>query len=512
MCIMVGRIEMFYRGLNMTFKRLKTIFIIFMVIMILFACVAPEIGLDANTTVTVDLRSDSTNVEPGDMITIDVAVSHFPNLTRFGPIEIHFDASSVSYMGMSVGEGMPSTFDINSTASAGVVAVSGIDQTVESQIEENQGLPEVDEEGEPLPLPEDPSMHSDGRLVLLSLRFEVLDSAREDVRFWISNIAGFRNSSGESVMATIGEYVTIPIRTTVSSDASLGALAIDGFNIEPTFSPNIFEYRATVPRTVTNLIVDASPSDVASQVIISGQNGLQVGENEVLITVIAQDRITSEEYRIIVDRQDSRIPEGAYINGTDGNSYYFLDIPEDLSIPSGFYEGSFKHENFDAPAFIMDGLREILLYLQGPDDFPRLYIYSRETGSLVAFDSMNSFFRMSQLLTLVPLEDQELIPEGFSEKTFVFRNREVTGYESDDGRHRLLYMIDETGDSRFFVADTQNNDLYPFVAPKQQPSTGVFIVLFVIFLCLAIVEAIMIGIIIYQVRKRRPVTPPIRRV
>ena len=95
-------------------------------------------GVSAASAIIVNLQVDTTAVNPGDTVSVSLALDSFPNLTRFGPIEIQFDSSSVSFIGLDRGSDIPSTFNIDHTASTSVIVITGTDETVEAQILANQ--------------------------------------------------------------------------------------------------------------------------------------------------------------------------------------------------------------------------------------------------------------------------------------------------------------------------------------------------------------------------------------
>ncbi len=468
-------------------------------------------GVFAASVVTVDLQVDTTPVDPGETVSVEVTLDTFPNLTRFGPIEIQFDSSSVSFAGLERGTDIPSTFNIDHSASTSVIVITGIDNNVESQLLANQTAPTADSEGNPIPTPADPSMNRNEKTVLCRINFEVLESSKGEIRFWISNAAGFRNSALETVTVYSGSPVSIPVKTIVSTDASLASLSIDGAVLAPSFSPTTYEYKVSVPRSITELVVTAFPTSLSAQVFVSGQNGLALGENTLKISVLAQDLKTALEYTVLVTREVSYVPPGATVTDALGITYEFADFSEPLSLPSDFYQSEILLEGRMVPAFRMDGMKDVLLYLKSPSGEIGMFIYTPQANTVLAFDSKNVFFRLSQLLTVIPIPEGVLPPEGFRAETITFRGQSVQGYISLDGRTKVLYMQDDTGKARFYAIDLKDNDLYPFVA-RSQAETPAFLILFIVFLVLSVAEAFMLAIIIHQIRKRKPAAPTVRRV
>jgi hypothetical protein len=350
------------------------------------------------------------------------------------------------------------------------------------------------------------------RVVLCELQFEVLDSAKGEARFWISNVAGFRNSALEQVSATIGSLASVPVDVEVSSDATLSSLSINGASLDPAFSPSLFSYKTSVARNVTDIVVMASPYEISSQIYISGQSGLKIGVNEVKITVLAQDMVTSAIYTIEVTRMASYVPPGATVTSAEGKTYSFAELPEDLALPIDFYQGAILLDGVEVPAFQMAGLKDVLLYLQEGTNPAGLYVYSPETGTVFYFDANNAFFRSSQLLTVVSLPENVNPPDGFVAGEVSFRDKKVSGFISVDGRSNILYMKDDSGKAGFYYVDSKNNDVYPYSA-SEKINSPLFQILFLVFLFLSIAEAAMI-VIIFRLRRRKPHTQPpnLRRV
>ena len=94
-----------------------------------------------------------------------------------------------------------------------------------------------------------------------------------------------------------------------SSDSKLKALSVEGYQISPEFSSNVKEYTLSVPYEVTSLDISASVNHSKATYSVSGEEELEVGENEVIVKGRAEDGSTTT-YKIIV----TRAREELYIN------------------------------------------------------------------------------------------------------------------------------------------------------------------------------------------------------
>lgn len=448
----------------------------------------------------VGLSASEDSVKAGDTISLRVNFGTFPHLTRFGPIEVQFDPAYVSFSGMDRGSGMPSTFAVSNAASTSVISISGVDQTVENQIAANQTAPSTDPSGNPVPPPSDPSMYSESTVTVCTLYFKVIDTAPTgDARFWLGNLGGFKDSSGGQVTATAGDTVKVPVQTILSSEASLASLSLGDVPFTPEFSPSVYNYEAHVSRSVTDVAVTAKASDPAARVTITGGDSLQVGNNEAVVKVQAQDGKTALEYKISIIRDESFLPEGASITDAGGKTYVFAEIPESLVLPDGFSQETRKVEDQSVPVYAAVGVKSLLLYLQDGENPPALYLYNPDTNVIRSFDSSSAIVQPAQLYVISEVTDGVGIPDGFEKTTISVGGQSAAGFVSKDQKTLLVYLMDEKGNSRFYVIDSTHGILYPYNTADRD---GNFLVPFIVALILALAELGMMVYIIYNIRKR----------
>lgn len=117
------------------------------------------------------------------------------------------------------------------------------------------------------------------------------------------------NSNGDSV-APSGS-VKITAKTVVaaavdtrSSNANLTSLNIENFEISPAFSKEVTSYTASVSNEITQVKVSAIPEDTKSTTVVSGNMDLVVGQNNLTITVTAENG-TKKVYNVVIDRKKS---------------------------------------------------------------------------------------------------------------------------------------------------------------------------------------------------------------
>lgn len=90
-----------------------------------------------------------------------------------------------------------------------------------------------------------------------------------------------------------------------SSDAYLKSIDITEAALDKPFSKSVYNYSLSVKNSITRINVFATANDKNAKVVVTGDSGLKVGENEVVIVVTAQDGVTKKKYTITVTRAGS---------------------------------------------------------------------------------------------------------------------------------------------------------------------------------------------------------------
>lgn len=143
------------------------------------------------------------------------------------------------------------------------------------------------------------------------------------------------SQAGKSVVAITGEAV-------VSSTAELANLQISPGVLSPAFSPDVDTYTATVSGSVDTVNVNAPAADGGASVEISGNEGLQTGENEILCVVTAQDGQTKKTYRILVTKvEGDEVPMAERVSlRTYDRTVTVLSSDDAPNVPEGFVQCS----------------------------------------------------------------------------------------------------------------------------------------------------------------------------
>jgi large repetitive protein len=111
--------------------------------------------------------------------------------------------------------------------------------------------------------------------------------------------------------ASIEKKLMVATETGYSTNALLGALAIDGTALTPAFDSNQMAYTAAVANSATHVTITASVADAKAKLLIAenetasgvAKSVLIPKNGEIIVRVLAEDGVTSKSYTIKVERQ-----------------------------------------------------------------------------------------------------------------------------------------------------------------------------------------------------------------
>ena len=93
---------------------------------------------------------------------------------------------------------------------------------------------------------------------------------------------------------------------TKSSDSKLKSLGISGYSYSPKFDPDTLTYSMTVSNGIRGLYVQAVPRDEKATLEIEGDSKWEVGKNQIVITVTAEDGTSKTVYKVNVTRESEK--------------------------------------------------------------------------------------------------------------------------------------------------------------------------------------------------------------
>lgn len=134
------------------------------------------------------------------------------------------------------------------------------------------------------------------------------------------------------------------------ANASLETLAIENYDLLPSFDPNHTNYQIEVNDTTESVKILAIPQKIGAQVKIEGGQSLDFGKNKILVTVIAENGITIKKYEIQVYRRNEEEEkiwqEQKKVNAVQLNTKINTNS-EEIKEESNQIEEEFMNENQD---------------------------------------------------------------------------------------------------------------------------------------------------------------------
>lgn len=88
------------------------------------------------------------------------------------------------------------------------------------------------------------------------------------------------------------------------TNTNLETLAIENYELIPEFNNNTTNYNLEVSKDTNSLNILAIPSDMDAKVEVAGNKDLKEGNNKIIITVTAIDKITVKKYNINVYKRN----------------------------------------------------------------------------------------------------------------------------------------------------------------------------------------------------------------
>lgn len=112
------------------------------------------------------------------------------------------------------------------------------------------------------------------------------------------------------VIAPNGSSNSYKIYVTKTNDiekanTNLETLAIENVLLYPYFDTTITKYNVSVDNDVEKLNILAVPENVNAKVSIEGNDVLNVGDNTIIVSVLAEDGVTFRKYEIIAHRRNA---------------------------------------------------------------------------------------------------------------------------------------------------------------------------------------------------------------
>jgi len=143
------------------------------------------------------------------------------------------------------------------------------------------------------------------------------------------NVLGVEVTSVENIV----RYYQVVVTRKANDEARLANLQVQDTTLNPNFNKDTFEYNLTT--TNTDLTITASTIDPNATYEVIGNQPLTLGENQIIVRVTAQDKVTTKDYILNIEKEKSNNNnlkllevEGQKITPTFSKTttVYYLDV------------------------------------------------------------------------------------------------------------------------------------------------------------------------------------------
>lgn len=254
-----------------------------------------------------------------------------------------------------------------------------------------------------------------------------------------------------------------PVTPTKSKDATLSDITIDGFEIEPGFSSDVYDYKVYVPRGTESLDISADKS--SSKASVSSIDGsVEPGWNEINIKVTAEDDDYTRTYtlNVYVDEEPTVFytlndQQLGVVKNLDKVAIYPEHEARDLEI-----EGN-KLTVFNWKAYDV-------IYLEDSEQNRDFYLYSEHDNTVIGKYRPVEIVGRKFIQPDVVYENFPDLAELFEPaKVRIGDDIEMDGWQYKDPQlydFKLIYLGDENGEMKLYTIDLTEQTLQRYVVPE----------------------------------------------
>ncbi len=308
---------------------------------------------------------------------------------------------------------------------------------------------------------------ADQKTFTFTLKFKALKAGTSTIKVTSQEVY-----DADSQMVTIDHVgnsaVKISAPVTYSKDASLESLTISPGELTPAFSADVTEYTAVVGMDTEKLTISAPANHDKASVSVSGNEGLQEGENTITCKVTAEDGATTKTYTIVVTKTTEAPTEsteetseavqtgGSATNVVEGN-WQVAETFDASLLPDGFSVTEFTYDGQAVQAAV-DAAGNVLLYMTNESGEGDFFLYNTDNNVLAPYVTVH--MAEKQIIVLPPeaIPAEEVLPEGFAECTIDIGEHTVHGWIWNDRTEEapeycVLYGQNEDGERNFYRYD-----------------------------------------------------------
>lgn len=303
-----------------------------------------------------------------------------------------------------------------------------------------------------------------------------------------------------SVSVTVKEPTVIkkPTRE-YSSNNYLKSLAIEGFDISPSFDKETKEYSLEVPNGTEKVNVKAEKADSSASISGDGEISVTEGVNKIEIKVTAENG--NERVYVINVTVKELDPVEVTI---DKKKYNIIRKEGVIDPPENYEKDTIKINNEDVLCYRNKVTKVVLVGIKDDSGNASYYVYNEKGNTYTKYNGI----KVGNLYISVLDMPKDKLPSGYVKKVFEYDGKRIDGYVF--GSNRDFYLIygqnEVTGNKNLYMYDSKevtiqrvNNDITDIYKKK---SDSYFLYLLISIGVLAI-TIITFSIILIKKRDNR---------
>ena len=222
-----------------------------------------------------------------------------------------------------------------------------------------------------------------------------------------------------------------------SSNANLASIKLSNGSLSPAFNPNTTSYNATVKYDVSSITITGSVADGKSTYAGGGTFELQVGDNERVLTVTAEDG-TKKAYTVNIKRMSEQetLDADQAVRDADptlvvieGQDYTIVNDFTDARIPAGYTVGTATRKESEI-AVLNDEHGEYTLYWLVDASGKNGAFYTRNEAD--QFTRVNYINKNGKMYIIERPDAEGYLPQKYTRSTRAIDGVEVMVYNYVD--------------------------------------------------------------------------------
>ncbi len=240
-----------------------------------------------------------------------------------------------------------------------------------------------------------------------SMKFKAREVGACEVGISDTAIAYDYDEGSEMSLSSNRLSISVISSEKLSKNNELETLKISPGTLTPEFDPKVLNYSAKVPSDTDKLFVAGVAKDADATVTVKGNDKLNVGDNSVVITVVAPSGDEKEYYILVKREEGSIVPDasasplptnenetvdGFTVYSEDGNTYIknsfeyqVMNVTDETEIPSGYVKTSIIINGVSVSAYTPENDLDsdfLLIYVKNQDGNEGFYQYDRVEQTL----------------------------------------------------------------------------------------------------------------------------------